>query len=87
MPLYPLWPIAALAGLAGVLFATALDPDQGRPGLIANAAVMAVSAAYDLHYLKRRGGWALRGADGRTLEELEDEVLAGGAEAIMSAPP
>lgn len=79
MPLYPLWPIAALVGIAGALFAAALDPDQGRPGLVANAVVMAVSAAYYLFYLKRRGGWALRGADGKTLEELEAEVLAGGA--------
>jgi amino acid transporter len=87
MPLYPLWPIAALIGLIGVLAAAALDPDQGRPGLIANAAVMAVSAAYYLLYLRRRGGWALRGADGKLLEELEAEVLAGEAESFMSAPP
>ena len=87
MPLYPLWPIAALVGIAGALFAAALDPAEGRPGLIANAAVMAVSAAYYLLYLKRRGGWALRGADGKTLEELEDEALASGAEGLMSAPP
>jgi amino acid transporter len=87
MPLYPLWPAAALAGLAGVAFADLLDPDSGRPSLIANLAVMAISAAYYLGYLKRRGGWALRGADGRTLEELEAEGLAGEAQPTMSAPP
>jgi len=76
MPLFPLWPVGALIGLGGVLFATLLDPDEGRPGLIVNFAVMAVSAAYYLVYLKRRGGWALRGADGKPLEALEAEVLA-----------
>ena len=87
MPLYPFWPIAALVGIAGALFAAALDPEQGRPGLVANAVVMAVSAVYYLAYLKRRGGWALRGADGKTLEELEAEVLAGAAGSPISAPP
>jgi amino acid transporter len=87
MPLYPFWPLAALVGIAGALFAAALDPEQGQPGLVANAAVMAVSAAYYLVYLKRRGGWRLRGADGKTLEELEAEVLAGEGQSLMSAPP
>ena len=45
------------------------------------------AAAYYWFYLKRRGGWALRGADGKTLDELEAEGLAGGAESLMSAPP
>jgi amino acid transporter len=87
MPLYPLWPAAALVGLAGVVFADLLDPDSGRPSLIANAAVMAVSAAYYVLYLKRRGGWALRGADGKPLDALTAEGLAGEAESLISAPP
>jgi len=30
--------------------------------------VMALSAAYYLLYLRRRGGWTLRGADGQPLK-------------------
>jgi amino acid transporter len=68
MPLYPLWPVLSLAMLAGVAWAELLDPDVGRPSLIANAVVMILSAAYYLVYLRRRGGWTLRGADGTPLE-------------------
>lgn len=75
MPAFPFWPIAALVGLAGVGFASVLDPDVGRPSLAANLVVMLVSAAYYLVYLKRRGGWTLRGADGLPLEALEAEGL------------
>jgi amino acid transporter len=75
MRLYPLWPAASLAALAGVVAASLLDPDLGRPSLIANGAVMAISAAYYLLYLRRRGGWTLRGADGTPLEALEAEGL------------
>jgi amino acid transporter len=75
MPLYPFWPIAALVGLAGVVVADWLDPAQGRPGLISNLVVMAVSVAYYQFYLRRRGGWTLRGADGKPLAELEAEAL------------
>jgi amino acid transporter len=67
MPLYPLWPALSLAMLAGVVWADLLDPDQGRPSLIANGVVMALSAAYYALYLRRRGGWTLRGADGTPL--------------------
>ena len=75
MPLYPLWPVLALIALAGVTFADLMDPDVGRPSLIANLVVMGVSAAYYLLYLKRRGGWMLRGADGEPLEALETQGL------------
>jgi amino acid transporter len=70
MPLYPLWPVLALIALAGVTVADIMDPAVGRPSLIANLVVMGVSAAYYLLYLKRRGGWMLRGADGEPLEGL-----------------
>jgi amino acid transporter len=75
MPLYPLWPVVSLLGLAGVAVTDLLDPESGQPSLLANLAVMAVSAAYYLFYLKRRGGWTLRAADGKPLEELEAEGL------------
>jgi amino acid transporter len=68
MPLYPLWPALSLLMLVGVAWAEVIDPDEGRPSLIANVVVMALSAAYYLLYLRRRGGWALRGADGTPLE-------------------
>jgi amino acid transporter len=77
MPLYPFWPIAALVGLAGVVIADWMDPAQGRPGLISNLVVMAASAAYYRLYLRRRGGWSLRGADGEPLAELQREGLGG----------
>jgi amino acid transporter len=69
MPLYPLWPALSLVMLAGVAWAELLDPDEGRPSLIANVVVMALSAGYYWLYLRRRGGWALRGADGAPLAE------------------
>jgi amino acid transporter len=75
MPLYPFWPVLALAGAAGVAVAGWMDPAQGRPGLISNLVVMALSAAYYRFYLRRRGGWTLRGADGKPLEQLEAEGL------------
>ena len=69
MPLYPLWPALSLVMLAGVTWAELIDPDEGRPSLIANVVVMALSAAYYWLYLRRRGGWALRGADGTPLAD------------------
>ena len=58
---------------------------SGRPSLLANLAVMALSAAYYVFYLKRRGGWTLRGADGLPLEALDG--LASEAENSISAAP
>jgi amino acid transporter len=75
MPLYPLAPVFSLVGLAGVVAANLADPTDGQPSLIANAVVMAVFALYYLLYLKRRGGWQLRGADGLPLDALEAEGL------------
>ncbi|HTX49499.1 MAG TPA: hypothetical protein VME40_08920, partial [Caulobacteraceae bacterium] len=75
LPFYPLWPALALVALAGVTFADLMDPAVGRPSLIANLVVMAVSAAYYLLYLRRRGGWMLRGAEGEPLEALAREGL------------
>jgi amino acid transporter len=68
MPLFPLWPVLSLVMVAGVAFADLMDPDVGRPSLIANVVVMILSAAYYLLYLRRRGGWTLRGAEGEPLE-------------------
>jgi amino acid transporter len=68
MPLFPLAPVAALLALAAVVWADLVDPEVGRPSLVANLAFMAVFAAYYLVYLRRRGGWTLRGVDGEALD-------------------
>ncbi len=75
MPLYPLAPVLSLVGLAAVVVANVMDPEVGRPSLIANAVVMVLCAAYYAFYLQRRGGWRLRGADGLPLDALESEGL------------
>jgi amino acid transporter len=75
MPLYPLAPLVSLVGLAAVVVANLVDPVDGQPSLIANAVVMALCAAYYWLYLRRRGGWRLRGADGLPLDALEAEGL------------
>jgi amino acid transporter len=67
MPLFPLAPVSALAALAAVIVADLFDPEVGRPSLIANLAVMALSAGYYMLVLRRRGGWALRGEGGALL--------------------
>jgi amino acid transporter len=67
MPWFPLAPAGALAALAAVAWADLADPEVGRPSLLANIAVMALFAAYYFVYLRKRGGWALRGADSQTL--------------------
>lgn len=68
MPLFPLAPILSLVALAAVAAADLADGDSGRPSLIANLAVMALFAAYYGLYLRRRGGWTLRGADDEALK-------------------
>ena len=68
MPLFPLAPVLSLAALAAVAAADLADAQSGRPSLIANLAVMALFAAYYGLYLRRRGGWTLRGADDEALK-------------------
>jgi amino acid transporter len=63
MLFYP-WPaVLGLAGLAYVIAANAFDPDLGQPSLIATAVTVAVSAAYYLLVLRRRGAWVLHAPD------------------------
>jgi amino acid transporter len=59
MPLHPWPPILGLLGLGYVVYASALDPDVGRPSIWATAMVIAVSAAYYWLVLRRRGVWVL----------------------------
>lgn len=67
MPLFPTAPVLALIALTAVALGDLADPKVGRPSLLANLAVMALFAAYYLIYLRRRGGWSLRGADGEVI--------------------
>jgi amino acid transporter len=61
MPLFPLAPVVALAALGGVVWTSLLDEHVGRPGLLATAAIIALSAlAYRL-LLRPHGTWAHRG--------------------------
>ena len=64
MPLFPLAPIVALAALAGVLWTSLTDERVGRPGLVATAAVIAVSVLLYRLVLRPRGTWADRGPAG-----------------------
>jgi amino acid transporter len=73
MPLFPLAPAVSLAALAAVVVADLFDPQVGRPSLIANLAVMALSAGYYLLVLRRRGDWALRGEGGALLAAAKGE--------------
>jgi amino acid transporter len=61
MPIFPLAPVFALVVLTGVVATAVMDPDSGRPGLLANLAVMAAAVLYWNFVLKRRGGWAHKG--------------------------
>ena len=63
MPFHP-WPsVLGLAGLGFVVCASVLDPVLGQPSLLATLVVIAVSAAYYLAVLRRRGAWILQGLD------------------------
>ena len=63
MPLFPLVPLFGLASLAFVIYVSWFDPDSGRPSLIANGAVIAVSMAYYILVLRRQGPWTLHDPD------------------------
>lgn len=55
MPLYPLAPVVTIAALAAIGWATWLDPDEGRPAILATLGQIAVAAGYYLIVLRRRG--------------------------------
>jgi L-asparagine transporter-like permease len=72
MPLFPLAPAASLLALTAVLAADLFDPEVGRPSLVANLIVMALSAGYYVFVLRRRRDWALRGEGGSLLATKAD---------------
>lgn len=55
MPLYPLAPAVTFVALALITWATWLDPEDGRPALVATAVQIALSAAYYRLVLRPRG--------------------------------
>jgi len=59
MPLYPLWPVVGLVALAYVLYTSALDPVLGRPSLIINGVIAALSILYYRLILARNRDWVL----------------------------
>lgn len=63
MPWFPLAPIVTLAALAGIFWATWLDPETGRPGLIATALQLIGAGLYYRLVLKPRGAWAIGAAE------------------------
>lgn len=62
MPWFPAAPVAALAALGYVIYQNARDAEIGRPSLGVTALVVALSTAYFVLVLRRRGGWELKGA-------------------------
>ena len=60
MKFFPGLPILGLVALAYILYANWLDPEVGRPSLIANAVVIVLSLAYYAFVLRARGQWILR---------------------------
>jgi len=60
MPLYPLAPVITLVALGYVVWTSWLDVEEGRPGLIATGAQIALSAAYYRWVVRRRGAWSVQ---------------------------
>ncbi len=60
MRFFPVTPIIGLVALAYILYANWLDPSVGRPSLAANLVAIALSLAYYVFVLRRRGAWILR---------------------------
>jgi len=61
MPLFPLVPVLGFIALCFVLYTSWLDPSNGLPSVLANAAVVVLSLLYYRFVLARRSAWVLRG--------------------------
>lgn len=59
MPLFPLAPVVTLVALAGVFWASWLDLETGRPGLIATGVQMLAAALWYRLVVRRRGEWRI----------------------------
>jgi amino acid transporter len=61
--LHPLAPSVVLAAMAGLTLADLLDPDSGRPALVATGLVVVAGVAYAEWVARRNGSWRLRGGE------------------------
>ena len=59
MPWFPIAPAFCLVVLVYVAYTNWIDPEIGRPSLLVNLAVMALSAMYYRWVIRRRGIWKL----------------------------
>lgn len=59
MPGFPVAPLVTVSALALVFWASWLDSEIGRPGLIATGLQMAVATLYYAVVLRRRGAWRI----------------------------
>jgi amino acid transporter len=60
MPIFPLAPVFTLLALVSVVYANWMDPEEGRPAMIATAAQIVAAAAYYWLLIRRRGAWIVR---------------------------
>jgi len=60
MPLYPFPPVIGLAALGYVFYVSALDPVFGRPSLLVDGAIVALSLGYYRLVLRNGDSWVLR---------------------------
>jgi amino acid transporter len=60
MPLFPIAPLVTIVALGYVFWTSWQNLEKGRPALIATAVQIAISAAYYLLVLRRRGRWVVR---------------------------
>jgi amino acid transporter len=62
MPLFPLAPVVGLLALLYILYANWIDPEVGRPSLVATACMLVLAAIYYAYMRRRRGpDWAMTG--------------------------
>ena len=59
MPFFPAAPLFVLLALTYVVYATWLDPEEGRPGVIATVAQIGLAAGYYWLVIRRRGAWVV----------------------------
>lgn len=62
-PGFPVGPVAALLALVAVAVADLLDPETGRPSLLADLCLVAAFGAYYWLIVRRKGAWSSVDAD------------------------
>jgi amino acid transporter len=63
-PWYPLAPAVVLTAMAALIIADLLDPDSGRPALLAGSLVVGAGALYAVYVARWKPGWQHREAPG-----------------------